>query len=92
MRWSTVKDDATEGTTATTGAPHKKPGDADKQIAQSAPETSVAARLTHLQRTAGNTAVLRMLGKPTAPRNKAPETPDTALQDLPPRETVTYNG
>lgn len=42
--------------------PARSSGDRSRP-ARSTPETSVAARLAHLQQTAGNAAVVRVLGK-----------------------------
>jgi hypothetical protein len=82
-----VKSSTTRTTTQPTG-----PSDTYKRTAQPAPESSVTARMAHLQRTAGNTAVLRMLRERTAPGSEAPETPDPAPQALGQNKNFAYNG
>ena len=45
---------------------------ADRRIAQAAPESAVLARLTLLQRTAGNAAAARLLSVQDSPEDGAP--------------------
>lgn len=51
-----------------------RPGlpDPDRRIAQAAPESAVLARLTLLQRTAGNAAAARLLTAQESPADGAP--------------------
>ncbi|MEU1553741.1 hypothetical protein AB0G86_13815 [Streptomyces scabiei] len=77
-RWSVVESEASRDSTATTGARHEEPSAVERRIARSAPEVSVVARLAHLQDTAGNAAVVRLLGRGEAAAEDATRAPDPA--------------
>ncbi|WP_327341370.1 hypothetical protein [Streptomyces europaeiscabiei] len=77
-RWGAVESGALQGSTASTRMRHEGPSAAEKRIAQSAPEVSVVARLVHLQETAGNAAVVRLLGMGAVAGDDALGAPDPA--------------
>ncbi|WP_319269269.1 hypothetical protein [Streptomyces europaeiscabiei] len=68
-----------QGSTASTRMRHEGPSGVEKEIAQSAPEVSVVARLAHLQESAGNSAVVRLLGMGAAAGDDALGAPDPAF-------------
>ncbi|MDX3697260.1 hypothetical protein PV726_45065 [Streptomyces europaeiscabiei] len=78
-RWGVVESGALQGSTASTRMRHEGPSGVEKRIAQSAPEVSVVARLAHLQETAGNAAVVRLLGMGAVAGDDAPGAPDPAF-------------
>lgn len=75
-----MESEASRDSTATTGVRHEEPSAVETTIARSAPEVSVVARLAHLQDTAGNAAVVRLLGRDDA----AAQIRETAVDTLHP--------